>query len=34
VSGEDGRAASDNRNSQLRFRLNGNSSNDAFLCVN
>jgi len=34
MSGEDGRAATDNRNSQLRFRLKGNSSNDAFLCVN
>jgi len=34
MSGEDGRAATDNRNSQLRLRLKGNSSNDAFLCVN
>jgi hypothetical protein len=32
--GEDGRAATDKTNSQLRLRLKGNSSNDAFLCVN
>jgi hypothetical protein len=31
--GEDGKAATDNTNSQLRLRLKGNSSNDAFLCV-
>jgi len=34
MSGEDGRAATENRNSQLRLRLKGNSSNDSFLCVN
>jgi len=34
MSGEGRRAAKGNRNSQLRLRLKGNSSNDAFLCVN
>jgi hypothetical protein len=34
MSSEDGRAATDKRNSQLRLRFKSNSSNDAFLCVN